>query len=77
MWATVGTDIARLSPGPVRLLGPAVSLGGRQLFQMADDDRGSLWLGTSRGLLRLPKARMAALADGQRRRHRSAVAGDR
>ena len=61
----VGTDIARLSPGPVRLLGLSVNLGGRQLFQMADDDRGYLWIGTSRGLLRLSRERLAALADGQ------------
>jgi signal transduction histidine kinase/ligand-binding sensor domain-containing protein len=66
LWLVSGTDIARLDPGPIRFLGPTAGLGGRQLFQLIDDDRGWFWLSTSRGLLRLPKARVAALADGAR-----------
>jgi signal transduction histidine kinase/ligand-binding sensor domain-containing protein len=66
LWLTAGTDIARLSPGPIRFLGAAIALGGRQLFQITDDDRGFMWIGSSRGLLRLPKARMVAAADGVR-----------
>ena len=64
LWLSTGSDIARLSPGPIRFLGPAVGFGGRQLFQMIDDDRGGFWVSTSRGLLRLPADRMIALADG-------------
>ena len=67
LWAATGTDLARLAPGPVQSLGLAQKLGGRQLFQIVEDDRGSLWLGTSRGLVRLSKAQLAAVADGQRR----------
>ena len=33
---------------------------------MTEDDRGHFWIGTSRGLLRLPKDRVVALADGRR-----------
>jgi ligand-binding sensor domain-containing protein len=65
LWLTAGMDIVRLSPGPIRVLGPSLGLGGRQLFQMIDDGRGWFWVGTSRGLARLPKARLLALADGQ------------
>jgi ligand-binding sensor domain-containing protein/signal transduction histidine kinase len=64
LWLVTGDDVARLSPGPIRFLGPTVGLGGRQLFQMIDDDRGSFWISTSRGLLRLPKDRVVALANG-------------
>jgi signal transduction histidine kinase/ligand-binding sensor domain-containing protein len=66
LWLVSGTDIARLDPGPIRFLGPTAGLGGRQLFQLIDDHRGHFWLSTSRGLLRLPKARVLALADGAR-----------
>lgn len=66
LWLITGNDIARLDPGPVRFLGPTVGFDGRQLFQMMDDDRGAFWVSTSRGLLRLPKDRVVALADGVR-----------
>ena len=66
LWLTTGTDIARLSPGPIRFLGPTVALGGRQLFQMIEDNHGAFWLGTSRGLLRIPKDRVLAVANGER-----------
>ncbi len=66
LWLITGTDVARLSPGPIRFLGAAAGFGDRQLFQMIDDDRGGFWISTSRGLLRLPEDRVVALADGAR-----------
>ncbi|HXU83761.1 MAG TPA: two-component regulator propeller domain-containing protein, partial [Polyangia bacterium] len=49
LWLTAGPDIALLSPGPIRFLGPSLNLGGRQLFELIEDDQGSFWVGTSRG----------------------------
>jgi ligand-binding sensor domain-containing protein/signal transduction histidine kinase len=66
LWLTSGTDLVRLSPGPVRVFGADAGLGDRHLFQILDDDQGFLWLGTSRGLLRLSKGGLDDLAAGRR-----------
>jgi signal transduction histidine kinase/ligand-binding sensor domain-containing protein len=66
LWLTSGTDLVRLGPGPIRVFGADAGLGDRQLFQMLDDDQGFLWLGTTRGLLRLSGQGLDQLANGER-----------
>lgn len=65
LWLTAGPDIALVSPGPIRFLGPSLNLDGRQLFAIIEDDQGSFWVGTSRGIVRLPRSRLLALAEGR------------
>ena len=68
LWLTSGRELISLSPGPVQVLGADTGPGDRQLFQAIDDDLGHLWLGTSRGLLRLPGDQIGALLAGRSRR---------
>jgi signal transduction histidine kinase/ligand-binding sensor domain-containing protein len=68
LWLTSGTDLVRLGPGPMRVFGADAGLGDRHLFQILDDDQGFLWLGTSRGLLRLSRRGLDELAAGERAR---------
>ena len=68
LWLTAGSELVSLSPGPVRVYGAEGVPGALQLFQVIDDDRGHLWVGSTRGLLRLPKRQLVAIAGGQRAR---------
>ena len=65
LWLTAGTDLFSLSPGPVPVFRAEARAGAPQLFQVIDDDRGYLWVGTGRGLLRLPKRQLIARANGE------------
>ncbi len=69
LWMTAGSGLFSLSPtGAVRVYGASSASGTAQLFQILDDDRGGFWIGTGRGLLRLPKLDLVAIANGQARR---------
>jgi signal transduction histidine kinase len=69
LWiGTARNGLIRIQDGRTQVFGPAQGLAFDQLYQMLTDDQGYLWVGTSRGMLRLDRNALDQVARGQRRR---------
>jgi len=67
LWVTTGAALVRLGAGPPQLFGAKQGIGGRQLFQV-QTGRGHVWVGTSRGILRISERELDEVAAGRRPR---------
>ena len=70
LWITTGAGLVQLAEdnGPPRIFGPRQGLTDRQLFQVLTDGRGFVWVGSSRGILRLSEHDLDEVAAGRRPR---------
>ncbi len=64
LWASTDRGLYRLRGGEVAHVGLEQGLPVDAVFQMVVDSRGSAWLGSNRGVLRMDHARLNAVADG-------------
>lgn len=65
LWASTDRGLYRLRDGKVAHVGLEQGLPVDAVFQMVVDARGSAWLGSNRGVLRMDYARLSAVADGR------------
>jgi signal transduction histidine kinase/ligand-binding sensor domain-containing protein len=69
LWiATARNGLIRMVDGRTQAFGPAQGMTFDQLYQLLTDDQGFLWVGTSRGIVRLDKQALEQVARGQRQR---------
>ena len=69
LWlGTIATGLWRIKGGELRVFTLADGLPFDRLFQLTSDDQGFLWVGTSRGIVRLDKAALDQVARGARAR---------
>jgi ligand-binding sensor domain-containing protein/signal transduction histidine kinase len=69
LWmGTSHSGLVRLRDGKPRAFSEAEGLDADQLYQMLSDDRDFLWVGCSRGIMRLDKQALDEVARGTRRR---------
>jgi len=69
LWiGTARNGLARIKDGRPEAFGPARGVPFDQLYQMLTDDQGFLWMGTSRGIIRVDKQALDQVARGQRQR---------
>ena len=69
LWVgTARNGLVRIVDGEPSAFGVAQGMAFEQLSEMVTDDRGFLWMGTSRGLVRLDKRALDEVARGTRQR---------
>jgi signal transduction histidine kinase/ligand-binding sensor domain-containing protein len=68
LWLGAGEGLVRRRHGRWRIFAEREGLGRNDLYQVIADDLGYLWVGTSRGLLRLPRAALDEVDSGRRAR---------
>ena len=76
VWAgTSGGGVNRIRGGQVRAVTTREGLFDDLVQVVLDDGKGSLWMTSNRGLWRVPRAELEAVADGRARTLRSTVFG--
>lgn len=68
LWIASPVGLARWAGGQKTFFTEEQGLPDSEIRQMLDDGRGNLWLGTRAGLCRVPKAELADLAAGRRKK---------
>ena len=67
LWMGTGDGLVRRRRGQWRVFGAAEGLRRGDLYQVAADDVGSLWVGVNHGVLRIARAALDEVERGQRR----------